>query len=156
MPLFSFFLFFRSCGLDRVGSSETETFEPRDLWETRPRRDRDPSNQRSRDRSRHWIKYCFKHFSSLLCHSHLLDDLMQINCALQICSNSDTIPFFTHNFRIQLNSSCYLFKWLLGSAHFTHPFRSFLDLLNLKYIAWVTAYHHEDLRHCEECNTTCK
>ena len=31
--------FFRSCGLDRVVSSETESFEPRDrdLWQTRPR-----------------------------------------------------------------------------------------------------------------------
>ena len=30
MPLFSFFSSVRSCGLDRVVSSETETFEPRD------------------------------------------------------------------------------------------------------------------------------
>ena len=36
--------FFGSCGLNRVVSSETETFEPRDrdLWEMRPRRDRHP------------------------------------------------------------------------------------------------------------------
>ena len=36
--------FFRSCGLDRAVSSETETFEPRDqdATETFDRRDRDP------------------------------------------------------------------------------------------------------------------
>ena len=49
--------FFRSCGLDRVVSSETETFEPRDRDETETfeRRDRDETEThkiRSRDRSR--------------------------------------------------------------------------------------------------------
>ena len=45
---------FRSRGLERVVSSETETFEPRDRDEnetetrTRPRRDRDPKNEVSR------------------------------------------------------------------------------------------------------------
>ena len=45
MSLFSF-----SFSSSLVVSSETETFEPRDrdLWDTRPRPDRDPSNQVSR------------------------------------------------------------------------------------------------------------
>ena len=42
MPLFYLFFLFRSCGLDRVVSSETETIEPRDRDETETFERRDP------------------------------------------------------------------------------------------------------------------
>ena len=53
--LYFHFFPFRSCGLDRVVSSETKTFDPRarDLWETRPRRDRDPGLETSITRA--WV-----------------------------------------------------------------------------------------------------
>ena len=45
MPLSSLFFSFRSCGLDRVVSSEIETFKPRDLDETFESRDRDETER---------------------------------------------------------------------------------------------------------------